>query len=47
MIRVERWSPADGLSLEPNALAAVKNADRNLALTAGPGAGKTEMLGRV
>lgn len=44
MIRVERWSPADGLSLEPNALAAAKEIDRNLALTAGPGAGKTEML---
>lgn len=44
MIRVERWSPADGLSLEPNALTAAKEIDRNLALTAGPGAGKTEML---
>lgn len=44
MIRVKQWSPADGLSLEPNALAAAKEIDRNLALTAGPGAGKTEML---
>lgn len=44
MIRVEQWSPADGLSLEPNALAAAKEIDRSLALTAGPGAGKTEML---
>jgi len=44
MIDVEDWSPADGLSLEPNALAAAKEIDRNLALTAGPGAGKTEML---
>lgn len=44
MIRLERWTPADGLSLEPNALAAAKEIDRNLALTAGPGAGKTEML---
>lgn len=44
MIRAERWSPADGLSLEPNALTAAKEIDRNLALTAGPGAGKTEML---
>lgn len=44
MIRVQQWSPADGLSLEPNALAAAKEIDRNLALTAGPGAGKTEML---
>lgn len=44
MIRAEQWAPADGLSLEPNALAAAKEIDRNLALTAGPGAGKTEML---
>lgn len=44
MIRVERWVPSDGLSLEPNALAAAREIDRNLALTAGPGAGKTEML---
>lgn len=44
MIPVDRWSPSDGLSLEPNALAAAKEIDRNLALTAGPGAGKTEML---
>lgn len=44
MIRIERWSPANGLPLEPNALTAAKEIDRNLALTAGPGAGKTEML---
>lgn len=44
MIMAERWAPADGLSLEPNALAAAKEIARNLALTAGPGAGKTEML---
>ena len=44
MIPVERWSPADGLTLEPNALAAATAIERNLVLTAGPGAGKTEML---
>lgn len=44
MIKAEQWSPADVLSLEPNALAAVREVNRNLALTAGPGAGKTEML---
>lgn len=44
MIGADRWSPSDGLSLEPNALAAAKETDRDLALTAGPGAGKTEML---
>ncbi|WP_245965984.1 ATP-dependent helicase [Pseudorhodoferax soli] len=32
------------MTLEPNALRAVKETDRCLALTAGPGAGKTEML---
>jgi len=44
MIRPDQWSPADGLSLEPNALRAVRETDHNLALTAGPGAGKSEML---
>lgn len=44
MIPVDRWSPSDGLMLEPNALVASKEIDRNLALTAGPGAGKTELL---
>ncbi|MEH6720590.1 MAG: ATP-dependent helicase [Aurantimonas endophytica] len=44
MIAVERWSPVDGLTLEPNALAAATEIARNLVLTAGPGAGKTEML---
>jgi superfamily I DNA/RNA helicase len=42
--RVEAWRPADGLTLEPNALLAAKEQGRCLALTAGPGAGKTEML---
>ncbi len=44
MIRVEKWQVAGGLSLEPNALATVCEMDRNVALTAGPGAGKTEVL---
>ena len=44
MIRAEDWIPADGLILEPNALLASKEDARCLALTAGPGAGKTEML---
>lgn len=44
MITVDRWSPADGLVLEPNALEAAREIERNLVLTAGPGAGKTEML---
>lgn len=44
MMRVDRWTPSDNLKLEPNALLAATEIDRNLALTAGPGAGKTEML---
>lgn len=44
MIAVEAWQPADGLTLEPNALLAAKEQEHCLALTAGPGAGKTEML---
>lgn len=44
MIKPERWRPADGLKLEPNALRAATETTRSLALTAGPGAGKTEML---
>ncbi|UTV97937.1 ATP-dependent helicase [Marinomonas rhizomae] len=44
MISREAWLPADGLTLEPNALRAVKEQEACLALTAGPGAGKTEML---
>lgn len=44
MMRTDRWAPSDSLKLEPNALAAATEIERNLALTAGPGAGKTEML---
>ncbi len=44
MIPVEQWRPADGLTLEPNALKAVLEQEKCLAITAGPGAGKTEML---
>ena len=44
MIAADQWSPSDGLLLEPNALTAVRATDRNVALTAGPGAGKTELL---
>jgi superfamily I DNA/RNA helicase len=44
MISVNEWQPSDGLKLEPNALRAVRELTRNVALTAGPGAGKTELL---
>lgn len=35
MISVEQWEPADGLTLEPNALKAVLEQEKCLALTAG------------
>ncbi|HZJ95229.1 MAG TPA: ATP-dependent helicase [Thiopseudomonas sp.] len=44
MMPIDAWLPADKLTLEPNALRAAKEQTRCLALTAGPGAGKTEML---
>ncbi len=44
MIKATAWHPSDGLTLEPNALVAARETLRSLALTAGPGAGKTEML---
>jgi superfamily I DNA/RNA helicase len=44
MIHEDAWRPADGLVLEPNALSAVKAETKSIALTAGPGAGKTELL---
>tara|TARA_R110001583_G_scaffold119703_2_gene271042 strand:+ start:3476 stop:5140 length:1665 start_codon:yes stop_codon:yes gene_type:complete len=44
MISANDWNPADGLILEPNALRAATETNTCLALTAGPGAGKTEML---
>ncbi|NKI42263.1 ATP-dependent helicase [Streptomyces physcomitrii] len=44
MIRPDQWRPVDGLVLEPNALSAVTTSDRNVVVSAGPGAGKTELL---
>lgn len=44
MIKPTDWRPAGGLKLEPNALRAAREQTQSLALTAGPGAGKTEML---
>jgi DNA helicase II / ATP-dependent DNA helicase PcrA len=42
-IKPEIWQPADGISLEPNALIVAKGSENNL-VVAGPGAGKTELL---
>lgn len=44
MITPDLWVPANNLILEPNALIVAKEQYRSLALTAGPGAGKTELL---
>lgn len=44
MIRPEDWRPADGTTLEPNALRAVQEPAANVVVAAGPGAGKTELL---
>ena len=44
MIDEGLWSPSEGIVLEPNAVLAVQERGRNVALTAGPGAGKTETL---
>jgi superfamily I DNA/RNA helicase len=38
------WKPAGNLTLEPNALTVIREEARSVAVTAGPGAGKTEML---
>ncbi|MEQ9725443.1 ATP-dependent helicase [Pseudomonas sp. WHRI 8822A] len=44
MIKVEDWIPSDGIVLEPNAVIAAKEQARCVALTAGPGSGKSELL---
>ncbi|NEA29474.1 UvrD-helicase domain-containing protein [Actinomadura bangladeshensis] len=44
MIRPDQWHSADGLVFEPNALKAVTMLDENVVVSAGPGAGKTELL---
>ena len=43
-MKPEAWVPADGITLEPNALTACREQYRSVAVTAGPGAGKTELL---
>lgn len=44
MITSAAWAPAADMKLEPNALIAATTTERNLVVTAGPGAGKTELL---
>ena len=44
MMNRDDWKPAGNLTLEPNALTAIREDAKSVAVTAGPGAGKTEML---
>ncbi len=44
MIKPERWVPSPGIRLEKNAWEAIRERERSVVLTAGPGAGKTEVL---
>src|SRR3546814_9027311 len=44
MIDPADWTPAAEYSLEPNAVSAVTETERNVLAVAGPGAGKTELL---
>jgi superfamily I DNA/RNA helicase len=44
VIHPDDWHPVGGLELEPNALKAVRETTANVVVTAGPGAGKTELL---
>ncbi|MGP5366970.1 UvrD-helicase domain-containing protein [Pseudomonas helleri] len=44
MILIGDWTPSEGILLEPNAKTAVREVKRCVALTAGPGSGKSELL---
>lgn len=44
MISPDDWAPVGGMRLESNALKAVRETSANVVVTAGPGAGKTELL---
>ncbi|MDR0958984.1 MAG: ATP-dependent helicase [Propionibacteriaceae bacterium] len=44
MINPVDWKPADGMMLELNAEKAIREIGNNIAVIAGPGAGKTELL---
>lgn len=44
MIKPERWVPSPGIRLEKNAWEVIWERDKSVVLTAGPGAGKTEVL---
>lgn len=44
MIKPERWAPSPGIRLEKNARETIRECEKSVVLTAGPGAGKTEVL---
>lgn len=44
MISRSDWRPADAVILEPNATLAAREEEKNIIVSAGPGAGKTELL---
>lgn len=44
MIKPERWAPSLGIRLEKSAWEVIRECARSVILTAGPGAGKTEVL---
>ncbi|CEL30593.1 MULTISPECIES: ATP-dependent helicase [Pseudomonas fluorescens group] len=44
MINPDRWAPSPGIRLEQNAWEVIRECGRSVVLTAGPGAGKTEVL---
>ncbi len=44
MMAPDAWTPAADMTLEPNALSVATATSGNLVVTAGPGAGKTELL---
>ncbi|MEE5168812.1 putative ATP-dependent DNA helicase [Pseudomonas syringae pv. aceris] len=44
MINPNRWAPSLGIRLEKNAWEVIRECERSVVLTAGPGAGKTEVL---
>lgn len=43
-MKPDKWAPTADITLEPNAETACRDQHRNVAVTAGPGAGKTELL---
>lgn len=43
-VNSEEWSPSEGINIPPTALNDIIKSNNNLAIIAGPGTGKTELL---